>query len=228
MRGFDVDAAKRATYRYINNGPKWANYMNQSKTSKNFFGPFFEKDLKIVQKHLGLNADGVFGEKTLRALEKVGAFDWVARRLWQQQYPEHCQPIPAGIDYKIVGYPNQGTHRQSDWQSRNALDWEAPAGTPVLAPITGEVIRVGGSNGIRYVGGKIIFGQKLTIDPPSGPECFLTHLANTQVTEGQLVLAGEVLAVIGNYGIGSHVHVALQDPANVQAMLSWPKIPLDI
>lgn len=222
--GHDVAAAKRAVYRYLDDGKKWKGYLKQTKVSREFFGPFFARDLMLVQKSLKLPADGIFGERTLNALERAQAFDWIAVRLWNQQAPAKCQPIPSGIEYRIIGYPNQGTHRASDWQSRNALDWGAPGGTRVLAPITGEVYRVGGSNGIRYVGNKIIFGMKMTIIPPTGPRCFLTHLADLRVSERQLIQAGDVVGVIGSHGAGSHLHCALEDPADVRDMLRWPRI----
>lgn len=227
MRGYDVDAAKRAVYRYLDDGQKWKGYMAQSAVSKRTFGPWFARDVKIAQRKLGLKQDGDFGQQTLRALEKRDAFDAIARRLWVQQHPARCQPIPAGINYEIVGYPNQGTHRAADWQSRNALDWHAPAGTPILAPITGRVWNVGGSNGIRYVGNKIIFGRKLTLIPPAGARSWLGHLANLQVVEGELVRAGDVLGVIGDYGPGSHLHCALEY-GNPEAMLDWPRVALEV
>lgn len=231
MTGPDVHGGKRAVYRLLarEEGDYWKHYQKLTPKKRELFGLSFQKHLLKAQKQLGIKRRyrGRLNQRTLDALRKKDAVDSVADQLlkegWPPPVPEKVHPLPAGVPFRIVGYPGQGTHNAYDWQSRNALDFHASAGTKVLAPRAGYAARVGGTNGIRYVGGKIIFGQKVTIRTDVGPDIFLTHLADVTVSDGHRIEAGQVLGKIGNYGPGSHVHIAFEygDP---QQMLEWKRI----
>lgn len=96
-----MSAAKRAVYRFLNNGQKWTGYVNQSSVSQRTFGPFFREDLGLAQDQLTAGVKrGELDEETLRALEDAASFDDLARRLWLKQYPP--PPIPQPIE------PRQG------------------------------------------------------------------------------------------------------------------------
>lgn len=93
--GWDVSAAKRAVYRYLNNGQKWTGYLNQSQVSRRTFGPWFREDLVLAQDQLTAGRKrGELDQDTLRALEDAGAFDRIARVLWLRQYPA---PVPPAL-----------------------------------------------------------------------------------------------------------------------------------
>jgi len=88
MKGLDVEASKRSIYRYLGKvvkGAYWAKYIKESSTTKLFFGPLYRHDLIKAQKLLAIKRDrlGVFGQHTLDALEKVGAVDSVAEKLFE-------------------------------------------------------------------------------------------------------------------------------------------------
>jgi murein DD-endopeptidase MepM/ murein hydrolase activator NlpD len=80
----------------------------------------------------------------------------------------------------------------------NGTDFPVPVGTPVKAPEDGVISRTGqdGANGIFVV---IKSGNN---------EHFLLHLSKINVTNGQRVKKGEVVALSGNTGhsTGPHLH----------------------
>ena len=177
---------------------------------------------RFKRKH-GLSGAPTYGKRTHAALSPH--FDTRARVLmnsWQPPAPPKSHPIPLGVDFSIIGYPWQGTHNAADWQSGNALDFRARSGTPILAPRAGRVVRVGGSDGIRYVGVKIIFGRKFTIVTDEGPDIFMTHLTALRVSENQHIKAGQIVGKIGYYGTGSHVHIGFES-GDPRQLLDWPR-----
>lgn len=115
-KGLDVEAAKRSTYRYLAKllgGKYWAKYLKQSQRTKAIFGPVYRQDLIKAQKLLAIKRDrkGVFGQHTLDALEKVGAVDDVAEKLFEvAAKPKPQQP-------KLVE-PKQG------WNSLHHELWD--------------------------------------------------------------------------------------------------------
>ena len=93
-RGYDVEAAKRAVYRLLDNEAKWQGYLHQTKLGREWFGGFFRRDLILAQRQLTAGKEGTFDLETLRALEDAGAFDGTARALWLLQYaPPPAQPL---------------------------------------------------------------------------------------------------------------------------------------
>lgn len=97
-----VASAKRATYRTIDNGQKWINYLKQTVDQRRTFGSAFKEDLIIAQRiRTAGKTPGVFDEPTLRAFESGGAFDAEAKRLWLAWKPTP-PPMPPLVK------PNQG------------------------------------------------------------------------------------------------------------------------
>jgi hypothetical protein len=98
--GYDVWGAKRATYRALRDEAKWQGFLHQTTLSKKTFGPFFARDLKILDGQLSVHDQprSVFDELMLRALETGGAFDAIASGLWLHQYAP--PPVPKLIEPK--------------------------------------------------------------------------------------------------------------------------------
>ena len=109
-RGYDVEAAKRATYRLLANEAKWQGYLAQTKLTRTWFGGFFRRDLILLQRRLTAGSEGVFDRETLRAVEDAGGFDGTARALWLLQYQP---PTPVLVE------PKQG------FRSLDSTLWEA-------------------------------------------------------------------------------------------------------
>lgn len=117
-----------------------------------------------------------------------------------------------------------GEHRKrplGNWQSDNAVDIMAPAGSTFVSPVSGRVLRISGRDPRQgaYGSSGTLFGRSITIQAPDGNEWFATHLDNPIVRVGQFVTAGSPLSRIGDWGERSHAHVATSrgDP---QALLS--------
>ena len=115
----------------------------------------------------------------------------------------------AGFKYSLLGKPGQGTHTVGNWQSDNAWDYGAPAGTPVYAVAPGTIDP--NHYGPLAKSGRF-GGNRVTLIGP-GNEFFYQHLAdNLAVKPGQHVNAGDLLGYIGNVpGLGNHLHFGVQN-----------------
>jgi murein DD-endopeptidase MepM/ murein hydrolase activator NlpD len=157
---------------------------------------------------------GAYGAAYSNARERLG------RRLVElaggpEDIPADGVPVDLGGDRpRLIGTPGVGTHNQSDWQSRNAVDIAALPGTAVLATETGVITRVSGSDpdhGTRSTAtGKKIYGYSITLETASG-RYFYAHVDDVVVSEGQTVTGGQRLASIANWGGGpAHLHFATE------------------
>lgn len=95
-----------------------------------------------------------------------------------------------------------GLRRFFNGQARNphsGMDIAAPAGTPVVAPLSGKVIDVG-----DY----FFSGQTVWLDHGAGLLSMFCHLSAAFVAVGDVVAAGQKLAAVGATGrvTGPHLH----------------------
>lgn len=88
-----------------------------------------------------------------------------------------------------------------------AYDLAAPAGTPVLAPVTGTVIAIGSNP--NYVGGLYVIIRE---DHPDGWEYYTGHHSAIVTTIGKRVTEGQQIARIGQTGTatGPHTHFQIR------------------
>jgi murein DD-endopeptidase MepM/ murein hydrolase activator NlpD len=100
-----------------------------------------------------------------------------------------------------------------NWQSDNAWDIMAPAGTPVYAIEGGTISKLGGSTELRK---GVIYGYNITIKS-SDNEFFYTHLGsrNPSLQVGSTVNKGDFLGEIGipkeNPKWPQHVHIGVRN-----------------
>jgi hypothetical protein len=100
-----------------------------------------------------------------------------------------------------------------NWQSDNAWDIMAPAGTPVYAIEGGTISKLGGSTELRK---GVIYGYNITIKG-SDNEFFYTHLGsrNPSLQVGSKVNKGDFLGEIGipkeNPKWPQHVHIGVRN-----------------
>lgn len=104
---------------------------------------------------------------------------------------EYAHPAP----YKI--YSNYGWRRR---RMHYGVDLSYPMGTPVVAAFDG-IVRVSKSNAGGY-------GQLVVIRHDNGLETYYAHLSKRLVNPGQLVMAGDTIALGGSTGrsTGPHLH----------------------
>jgi murein DD-endopeptidase MepM/ murein hydrolase activator NlpD len=86
------------------------------------------------------------------------------------------------------------------------LDVAAPVGTPIHAPLAGDVVASGPASG---------FGLWVRVRHDDGTVTTYGHVNRTLVRVGQHVAAGQEIAEVGNRGdsTGPHLHVEVQTQA---------------
>ena len=111
-----------------------------------------------------------------------------------------------------AGYTNPlpGSVRSQGIHGYNGVDLAAPAGTPIVAAASGEVI-VSRSSG--WNGG---YGLYVVIKHPNGTQTLYAHLSSTAVAVGSKVTAGQVVGYVGNTGrsTGNHLHFEVRGARN--------------
>jgi len=90
-------------------------------------------------------------------------------------------------------------------RSHNGIDIAAPIGTPINAPLPGEVIASGPASG---------FGMWVRVRHDDGTVTTYGHVNRSLVRVGEQVTAGEEIAEVGNRGrsTGPHLHMEVQTP----------------
>jgi len=106
-------------------------------------------------------------------------------------------PLPGSIK-------TQGIH------GYNAVDLAAPAGTPILAAASGEVIV---SKSFGYNGG---YGLYAVIKHSDGTQTLYAHMSSIIVSVGKRVVAGQVVGYVGSTGrsTGQHLHFEVRGARN--------------
>lgn len=106
--------------------------------------------------------------------------------------------------------PVPGSVRSQGIHGYNGVDLAAPAGTPILAAASGEVIiaRTSGWNGG--------YGSYVVIKHPKGSQTLYAHMNTLSVVQGETVAQGEVIGTVGSTGrsTGNHVHFEVRGAAN--------------
>ncbi len=104
----------------------------------------------------------------------------------------------------VGGTKTQGLH------GYNGVDLAAPAGTPILASATGDVIisRSGGWNGG--------YGTYIVISHSNGTQTLYSHNSKNIVSEGSHVVQGQIIGYVGSTGksTGTHVHFEVRGAKN--------------
>ncbi|MCU0775471.1 MAG: peptidoglycan DD-metalloendopeptidase family protein [Ideonella sp.] len=168
--------------------------------------PYAEQRLTVPPRHVDLSpADLARHERERIHLARVAA--------------THSPVVPARLrmDLPVTGVRTGsfGSRRVFNGQPRaphNGMDIAAPVGTPVAAPLPGQVI----DTGDYFFNGRTVW-----VDHGSGLLTMMCHLSAIDVRVGEPVAAGQRLGAVGATGrvTGPHLHwsVALNrawvDPA---------------
>ncbi|TFC25191.1 M23 family metallopeptidase [Cryobacterium sp. TMT1-3] len=105
-------------------------------------------------------------------------------------------PVLGRISSPFGSRPNKPVDGVGDFH--NGTDIAAPCGQPVFAATGGKVVTSG------YQGS---YGNWILIDHGNGIETGYAHNSQLLVDPGQLVVAGEIIAVVGSTGASSGCHV---------------------
>lgn len=93
------------------------------------------------------------------------------------------------------------------WSSgrHEGVDYAAPTGAVVVAPVAGKVVKVGQVWGAA-------FGTKSVLMKVAGGHLLFAHLSANSVKVGQDLKAGDVIGKVGAEGnvTGPHLHMELQ------------------
>ena len=95
----------------------------------------------------------------------------------------------------------------SMWSSgrHEGVDYAAPTGAVVVAPIAGKVVKVGQCWGAA-------FGSNSVLMKVAGGHLLFAHLSSNSVKVGQALAIGDVIGKVGAEGnvTGPHLHMELQ------------------
>lgn len=107
-------------------------------------------------------------------------------------------------------HPVPGAQRSQGIHGYNGVDLAAPAGTPIRAAASGDVIV---SKGSGWNGG---YGLYIVIKHPNGTQTLYAHNSSNIVSVGQRVVAGQVIGYMGSTGrsTGSHLHFEVRGARN--------------
>jgi LysM repeat protein len=127
-------------------------------------------------------------------------------------------PLLGGLSSSVknlintAGYfiePLTNYHKTQSLHGHNGVDLGAPVGTPILAAASGEVVisRMGWNGG---------YGNYVVIQHDNGTQTVYGHASKLLVTEGQSVVQGQKIALVGSSGVstGPHLHVEVRGGKN--------------
>ncbi len=88
--------------------------------------------------------------------------------------------------------------------SHTGIDIPAPAGTPILAAKSGQVV-----TSARHYS----YGEYVVIDHGNGTSTLYAHMSARNVSEGQMVNQGDVIGYVGTTGSsnGNHLHLEVRE-----------------
>lgn len=118
-------------------------------------------------------------------------------------------PIPIS---KIIDTNGPSTHAGDEWQSKNAVDWRIPVGTPVKAIRAGIVANAFGCSSSTRCNDPsyVLAGRRINLKTAGGVGfAYYTHLSKTTVKPGDKVVAGQIIGYSGTANNVPHLHFAL-------------------
>jgi murein DD-endopeptidase MepM/ murein hydrolase activator NlpD len=122
-------------------------------------------------------------------------------------------PFPRGTSTRSGGGPEaHGARAFGNWQSDQAFDIHVKPGTPVLAVVGGNVLKVR----INPATTGSVYGDQVTIQGTDGNGWFYTHIRTT-VRAGQKVSKGQVIGTVSPWSGDPHLHIASDNRAALNA-----------
>ena len=194
-------------------------------TAKSMIKKYVDKIRKY--RECGLESGGEYSDENLvfKILRRNGYLEKIRdmkNKLVDKRLSLKESNTTIGGKFKVDlenGPLNHGKRAFGNWESDNAWDVFAPAGTVVNSYTEGTVSR------IRDTGknsGKV-FGTQVSIKGMNNyPDIFYTHLKNVSLKKGDTVKVGDVIGVISEW-VGhdnmTHVHIGLPRGKHLRDLL---------
>ncbi len=188
----------------------------------------YSKEVENVQAALNFlgydlpryGVDGKFGPETGDAVARFKKDHPFAVKLGRSIFEK---TTVVGGQFKVDlenGPSNHGGRALGNWQSDNAWDLFAPAGTTVNSYTAGRVKKIRDTN---KRSGKV-YGTQVTIEGDENyPDIFYTHLKNVKLKVGDQVGLGDYIGEIcewEDWPQGTHVHIGLPHGNHLNSLLS--------
>lgn len=213
--GKDVEAVRRASIRFLDDDLLWEGFKKMPVTQRRTFGPGMKAIVARVERKAKMKADGAAGPAVNRVLEKTGSYDAVCYRLFAEYSASRltrCYPHPQGYVSTIC----QELHVTAGITGNYAYDFCAEGGTPVLAVVAAEVVKISGHPPDEVIDPKLgIFGWNLHYATDDGYRWFSTHYGSLSVRVGQRLRVGQQVGKVGSWPGDpgrSHTHLGVTSP----------------
>jgi murein DD-endopeptidase MepM/ murein hydrolase activator NlpD len=214
MRGTDVEAAKRAVYKYL--GAAAAQKILRSKplsVRRYFQATFAQPWVMDAQQKAGQRRTGVVNAALWDALDKAGAIDAFGRYLIEQaQPPPIVFPVPTGGGAVTVC---QGLHETAGINGNWAIDFCAQPGAPIVTCEDGWIVRLSGHSPAEDTwDSQGVYGWSVHWETRAGYRYFVTHLGKRGAPQpGDRVPRGTILGWVGDQKFRpDHTHYGVTSP----------------
>ena len=139
------------------------------------------------------------------------------QRLWPIKRGETIRlqyPLPS-LAHEVSPYGWRFSDHRDQWRLHTGHDLIAPAGTGVLAALSGKALMVQPISG---------YGLTVLLDHGNGWQTLYAHLLSARIRPGQLIQTGDRLGNVGKSGHAStaHLHFELRRYKNGQIMAIDP------
>jgi len=139
------------------------------------------------------------------------------QRLWPIRRGERIRlqyPLP-NLAQEVSPYGWRFSDHRDQWRLHTGHDLIAPAGTGVLAALSGKALMVQPISG---------YGLTVLLDHGNGWQTLYAHLLSARIRPGQLIQTGDLLGNVGKSGHAStaHLHFELRRFKNGQIMAIDP------
>jgi murein DD-endopeptidase MepM/ murein hydrolase activator NlpD len=144
------------------------------------------------------------------------------QRLWPIRRGERIRleyPLPY-VAREVSPYGWRFSDHRKKWRLHTGHDLIAPAGTVVLAALSGKALMVQPISG---------YGLTVLLDHGNGWQTLYAHLLSARIRPGQLTQTGNLIGNVGQSGHAStaHLHFELRHFKNGQMMAIDPAPLLD-
>ena len=215
LAGKDVEAVRRACIRYLDDDTLWLAFTKMPVVQRRTFGPGMKNLVQRSERRAKIVADGIAGPGLNRVLDKAGAYDATCYRLfaeWKAAQLTLCYPHPQ----QYLSTVCQTQHATAGLIGNWAYDFCAPGGTPVVAVVEAEVVKISGHPPDEVIDPSLgIFGWNLYYSTPEGYRWFSTHYGELSVRVGQKLKVGQRVGKVGHWPgepSRSHTHLGVTSP----------------